>query len=256
MEYSEKQIQDLLAEIHDGTISDRNLPKDLYLAIADYLKNALYEGFGGDISEFEGELLDSLLDLRENIYLFSGAKTFQFIKEAGVLLTDENGVLKPFSVYKVEAQALFGKYNVNWLDAEHKTTIGQAQQAKRWQDIQANKDILPMLKFSTNNHPCPICEPFEGLTAAVDAPIWKIASPLLHFGCFCILESYDSSEVASDQAFMDKLEPEIDKIPDLFRNNPGETGEVFNKSHPYFDVPKEDKKFAKTNFGLPVPDKD
>lgn len=256
MEYSDKQIQDLLSEIHDGTITDRNLPKDLYLAIADYLKKGLYEGFGGDLSDFEGEVLDTLLDLRENIYLFSGAKTFQFVKEAGELLADEHGVLKSFSQYKAEAEELYGKYNINWLEAEHKTTIGQAQMAQRWQDIQKNKDILPMLKFSTNGHPCPICNPFEGLMAPYDAAVWKIATPLLHFGCFCILESYDSSEPASDKEFMNRLQPDLDKIPDLFRNNPGETGEVFNKSHPYFDVPKEDKKFAKTNFGLPVPDKD
>ncbi|QTE37491.1 hypothetical protein J3L18_00035 [Mucilaginibacter gossypii] len=256
MQYSDQQIEDLLKGIHDGTITDRNLPKDLYLAIADYLKTALYEGFGGDLADFEGEVLDTLLDLRENIYLFSGAKTFQFVKEAGELLTDENGKLKPLSQYKAEAQAVYGKYNEDWLAAEHKTTVGQAQQAQRWQDIEANKDILPMLKFSTNGKPCPICNPFDGLTAPVGDKIWKIASPLLHFGCFCILESYDSSEPASDETFLKQLQPNMDKIPDLFRNNPGQTGEVFNKHHPYFDVPKEDKKFAKNNFNLPIPDKD
>jgi len=38
--------------------------------------------------------------------------------------------------------------------------------------------------------------------------------------------------------------------------NPGTSKEVFDKSHPYFDVPKKYKKFAKTNFGMPIPDKD
>jgi hypothetical protein len=32
------------------------------------------------------------------------------------------------------------------------------------------------------------------------------------------------------------------------------TGEAFSKEHPYFDVPDKYKKFAKKNFGLPIPE--
>jgi hypothetical protein len=256
MKYSADQVEQLLKEIHDGKITDRNLPKDLYFAIAEYLKDALYKGFGGNIDDFAGDALNNLLNLRDNIYLFSGAKNFQFIKEATELLVDENGVYRSFSQYKPHAEALYQKYNVNWLEAEHKTTIGQGQMASRWQDIQRNIDVLPILRFSTNGHPCPICDPFEGLTARATNPIWRIASPLMHFGCFCVLESHDDETQESDKGFMDQLAPNLEAIPPLFRNNPGMTGEVFNKSHPYFDVPKKDKKFAQSNFNLPVPEND
>lgn len=43
------------------------------------------------------------------------------------------------------------------------------------------------------------------------------------------------------------------EIP-MFRHNPGKTGEVFPKEHPYFDIPDEYKKLAKKNFNLPIPD--
>lgn len=256
LKYSDKQIQKLLQGIHDGSINDRNLPDDLYYAIAGYLKKGLYDGFGGDLSAFaeKEEFLDNLIELRENIYLFSGAKTFQFIKEAGELLTDEDGQIKPFSEYKVEAQELYGQYNEDWLQAEYNTTIGQAQMANQWQHIEDTKEQLPYLTFSTNGNPCPECEPFEGLTAPVDDPIWDICTPLLHFNCMCILEQHDEDAIPSTKDFIDKLP--TDDIPETFQNNPGKTGEIFTKDHPYFDVDKGDKAFAKRNFDLDIPNED
>lgn len=41
----------------------------------------------------------------------------------------------------------------------------------------------------------------------------------------------------------------------IFKKNPEKTGELFDKSHPYFDIPKEDRKLAERNFNLPIPDK-
>lgn len=48
----------------------------------------------------------------------------------------------------------------------------------------------------------------------------------------------------------EKLKTLVDPI---FKHNAGKTKEIFNKEHPYFDVPDEFKDFAKTNFGLPIP---
>lgn len=254
LKYSDDDIHSLLEKIYNGTYNDRALPKDLYLAIGDYLKRGLYKGFGGSPEDFTGDYLDNLLDLRDNIYLFSGAKTFQFTKAAGELMFDGDGVIRPFSEYKSDAQELWGTYNEDWLESEHITTIGQAQMANQWQGIESAKDVLPMLRFSTNGNPCPECEPFEGLTAPVDDPIWDICTPLLHYRCMCILEQHDDAAIPSSDEFVDNLP--IEDIPEMFQSNPGKTGEVFTKDHPYFDVDKADKGFAKKNFDLEIPDED
>lgn len=254
LKYSDKQIHSVLEKIFNGTVNDRELPKDLYYAIADYLKKGLYEGFGGSPEDFTGDYLDKLLDLRDNIYLFAGAKTFQFTKAAGELIFDSDGVIKSFDTFKAEATDLWGEYNENWLEAEYNTTIGQAQMANQWQGIEDSKDVLPMLTFSTNGNPCDECEPFEGLTAPVDDPIWDICTPLLHFNCMCILEQHDEDATPSTSEFIDNLP--IDEIPELFQSNPGKTGEIFTKDHPYFDVDKADKGFAKNNFDLNIPEED
>ena len=165
---------------------------------------------------------------------------------------DEDGNVRSFSDFKTQAEEVYGKYNEDWLNAEYRTTIGQAQAAQQWQTIEESKDILPYLTFTTAGNPCPECAPFEGLTALVDDPIWDICTPLLHFNCECaLIQSDDTTPWGQDK--IDGLP--IDSIPEMFQNNPGKTGEIFTKDHPYFEeVPEEAETFAKNNFDLPVED--
>lgn len=247
--YTDKQVIRLLKGIHSGNINETDLPKDLYEAIKDYLTSGLIKGFGYSLEDVPKEQEPLLQDLYDNVTFFSAAKTFSFIKEASDLLVDEDGVVKPFSQFKTEAEATYGKYNEDWLEAEYRTTIGQSQAAQQWQTIEASKDILPFLTFTTAGNPCPECEPFEGLTAHVDDPIWDICTPLLHYNCECALLQSDDAEV-TPQDDIDKLP--TDDIPELFRNNPGKTGEIFTKDHPYFEVEEREEAFAKNNFDLPI----
>ena len=246
IKYSDNQIKKLLKDIHTGIISEMNLPEELYLRIGEYMTKALYTGFGSTLENISKENEAILTELRENVWLFSAAKTYQFTKAASDLLTDESGIVKPFSQFYAEGQVVAGDYLDSWAKAEYNTVIGQAQMAEQWQSIEANKDILPMLTFSTAGSPCPECAPFEGLTAPVDDPIWDTCTPLLHFNCMCILIPSDDAE-ASDKEFINNLP--IDTIPDDFQNNPGKTGEIFTKDNPYFeDTPR--RVFAE----LEVPD--
>ncbi|MEB0262918.1 hypothetical protein [Mucilaginibacter sp. 10I4] len=247
IKFNSGKIERLLKQIHSGEITETDLPVDLYDQIGEYFKNALYQGFGsGDF-----EAIELLSELRDNVYLFSAAKTYQFTKACSDLLVNEQGEIKPFSQFYSEGQEVYGQYNETWAQAEYNTVIGQSQMANQWQTIEANKEILPMLTFSTNGVPCPECLPFEGLTAHVDSPIWDVATPLLHFNCQCILiPSDDAAE--STKEFIGDLP--MDNIPDDFKNNPGKTGEIFTKEHPYFSgVPKG---AAANNFGLEIPETD
>ena len=89
IKYSDKLIERLLEGIYNGTINERELPVSLYKAIAENLKQALYEGFGGTLSDFAGKDFELLNELRENVYMFSAAKTFQEVNEIGAMMFDE-----------------------------------------------------------------------------------------------------------------------------------------------------------------------
>lgn len=259
VQYTESQVNELIRGIYAGKITEYDLPEDLYYAIADRLKAGLFQGFGGTLGDFpEGSTdYELLAELRENVYMFSAAKTFQQLKEMTALLTDEDGV-KAYREFKQDFQEVFDRYNEDYLQTEYITAIGQAQAANQWVQIEDKKEVLPYLRYSATGgeQVCDICGELDGLTLPVDDPIWNTVYPTNHFRCMCVVEQIDKYEDVKITPEGEAKELEASataKMQDIFKHNIGKTGEVFSKEHPYFEVPKEDKAFAKRNFDLPIP---
>ena len=246
MNFSNEQIEAVLQGVFDGTYTPENLPQDLYLAIADYLKKGLYDGFGATLETVSGrdELL--LTELRENIYQFSGAKTYQQVVQMRDALVDSNS----YKEFKEVATQVYDLYNKTWMRTEYDTAIGQAQCAVKWSEFENNKDILPNLRYSTIGDACDICGPLDGMVEPIDHPVWQTLAPLNHFNCMCLLE-------ATDEELSPRVTDGIDQLMhDNFKMNPGIDGYIFKKDHPYFDVAKGDRGLAELNFNLPIPESD
>ncbi|MGI9192626.1 MAG: phage minor head protein [Chitinophagaceae bacterium] len=72
--------------------------------------------------------------------------------------------------------------------------------------------------------------------------------------CRCLLiQEFDAVETVGREQIAEQVEKDMQP---LFKHNPYQTKQIFDKSHPYFQVPPEDKEFARTNFGLPIPKTD
>lgn len=257
MKYTEKQIQELLDGIYAGNITVYNLPEDLYIAIAEYLKKGLYKGFGGTLIDFGGKDLKLLKELRENIYIFSGAKTYQQVRE----LTDLVAESQTFSEYKKKAIDVYDTYNKVWAEAEYNTAKGQAQNAILWSEFEKDKKNFPYLKYSAviDKNTSDICRPLNGVIRKVDDPLWSKYSPLNHFNCRCTLEKLDKYDnvVLTQKDKVDEITKELDeKVQNEFKMNSGKDGYIFNEKHPYFSVLKEHRGLARENFGLKIPEKD
>lgn len=257
MNYSEKEIEDLLSDIYAGRYDPSySLPEDLYLAIAKHLQSGVYKGFGGAPKDFnfaepDGRLLN---ELRQNVYMFSGAKTYQQVREMSDMVAES----KSYSDFREKALAVYGKYNDDWLKAEYNTAIGQAAQAGQWVDIESTKELFPLLKYRTagDANVSDICRPLDGVVAKVDDPIWAKYSPLNHFNCRCILEKIDkySSDKPTGSAERNRIQNEMnDIVQPEFKMNSGKDGYIFSPEHPYFNVAPKDRAFAKKNFDLPIP---
>lgn len=247
MQYSEKQIQGLLKGVYSGKYTNRELPEDLYYAIADHLKKGLYDGYGMTLSTATGRDLQLLGELRENIYMFSGAKTYQEVVTMRDLLTDTDS----FRDFEKRALDIYGEYNRTWLATEYDTAIGQGQCAVKWEGFVRDKDVLPNLRYSTaGGDVCEICAPLDGMVAPVDSEIWDKVAPLNHWHCMCLLEATEDDVSERD------ISSVVEKMDDNFIMNPGTDGYIFKEDHPYFEVAKADSGFAADNFGLPIPDKD
>ena len=251
--YDSAKIKELLDGVYSGSITEYNIPEDLYHDIASYLKSGLYQGFGGNLTDFKGKDLELLKDLRENVYAFSGGKAYQQIKEYRSLLLNEAGEIRPQKEFTQLGEKAFETWNEAWGLTERGTAIHAAQMANKWNEIEKNKDLLPVLVYSTIGDACDICAPLDGMTAKVDDPIWNSVMAPNHFNCLCIVLQEEDTELTSESEKNNTFDKVTAEMNDTFKYNPGKDREIFSKDHPYFDVPKKDIPFAKENFGLPIP---
>lgn len=255
MKYSDKQINTLLAAVYDGRITQGNLPEDLYFAIAEYLKESLYKGFGGALVDFTGAPLELLTELRENVYMFSGAKTFQTVRAVESMMNND-GELRPFKEFKEFARKEYDLYNSTWARTEYDTCIASGQQGYRWTQIEKDADILPYVQLTVveDANTTIICAPLDGLIFPINHPALKKYYPPNHFNCRTGALQLDGDAKQSDEAKIKAALAHVDEhMPESFKMNVGLDKVIFSKEHPYFDAPKN---LGKNNFGLPIPEKD
>lgn len=265
IKYTDEQKENLISGIFQGSISTYNLPEELYKATADYLKKGLYKGWGKTMAEIKFGTPDLALvkQLRENIYIFSAAKTHSQVREMTDAIIKDDKVV-PFAEFRKSADEIFQRYNEDWLRAEYNTAVGMARNAEAWQTFESEKEQFPMLKYNAVNdgNICEICEPLDGITLPVDDSFWDEFMPENHFNCRCLVEQYPAEEERTKET---KVASAINETKPLmtetFMMNPGKDKVIFKEQgagqHPYFSV--VDKGFhtqIQRNFGLEIPQTD
>lgn len=248
--YSKQQQELLFKLIYSGNINTGFLPEMLYKTIGKELDEGVLDGFGvpskGGVYNIPDDVL--LRELRENTWIFSGAKTYQEVKELGLLMVKDGEVL-PFSEYKKLAKQKFDLYNQTYLETEHNFAFGQSQNARKWEEMVANSEFMPLARYRTveDANVSEECAALDGVVMPIKSTYWNTRSPKNHFNCRCILEQGDEND------FPVTKNPPNPKIDDLFSYNPGVDRIIFKPEHPYFQVDPKDKEFAKRNFDLPIP---
>lgn len=276
----------LIAAIYSGAIDEWNLPRGLYQKTADKFIEAINNGMdaprpleigmGGGFRMPKQEqpaqsigiaynTPDEILrsELIENVYVFSGAKTFQQVKEL-VSNIAPDGLVQPFNKFKKSAEKIIGKYNDQWLRTEYNTALGSAQSARDWQEFEDDVELFPYLRYDAIIDPntSDICRPLEGITLPVNHPFWNKFSPLNHFNCRCRLikiSQYEEVKKTGKKKLTrvsEKIEPQMQE---LFMFNPGKERLVFKETgkgkHPYFNVAPKYREYAQNNFNLPIPER-
>lgn len=178
--------------------------------------------------------------LAGNVYLFSGAKTWQELNEYNQILKTEEGKLKSWSAFYKEAKQINKTYSIHYLQTEYQHAVNCSQMIKRWNEFYAEKDILPYLIYEAVMDDKTRDEhgKLNGIKRHIDDPFWNIHFAPNGFNCRCdILQSAEAS--------IDELNapiPEVD-IPKPFRNNPAKTKQIYSDEMPYFKhLPEEVKK--------------
>ena len=203
----------------------------------------------GDVADITDK--NFIRALKNNAYVFSGAKTFQQVREMSDFVADNQGRRVPFGEYETKAREIFDTYNRNWLRTEIIQAENSAQMASKWQEIEADKDFLPFLTYDTigdervrEDH-----RPLDGVTRPVNDPFWDTYYPPNGWRCRCEVLQEDEDAKPTKLGAV-----ELPEVPPSMQINVGKQKVLFGPQHPYFIVDDQFKELAENNFNLPVPE--
>ena len=255
--FTKDEVDDLVQGFWDGVYSLNSMPRLVYDQTAKYLFDNYLKGFKYPSVEVAMNTPDwtYLKEIRENIYMFSGAKTYQYTKETEGALKQISEALgrnpDSFKAFKEEATKISNSFNNEYLETEYNTALSIGSSSVEWQRQQALKKELPLLTYMSTGDGLvrPEHAELDGITRKVDDSFWNTYNPPNGWNCRCTTLQHDGDYDITD---VDKSElPELDKE---FKTNFGKEQIVFKPSHPYFDVEAKDKSLALINFGLPLPE--
>lgn len=223
IDLDEKLLDQYLKSIYNGST------KDIDIAVIKQDLKGLLKAFKSgwtdliDINPSNPDY-DIAVKLGENLTRFSLYKNFDDVQRLKTLAKDH----KSFAKFKQEALEVRSNYNINYSNAESYRVARSAEAAKEWQEIDRNKDIYPNLRYiailderTRNDHVS-----LDGLVYPVDHPFWDSHYPPNDWGCRCTVEQTDDATNESSNPL---------EIPGDFANNPGKSGDIFEK-HPYFNA--------------------
>lgn len=208
---------------------------DLLAATTKTLLEGVYEGYGQNFTSVDWFTPDSemLTRITQNVFSFSAAKNYQQLRTMTEAMIDHEGKIRSFVDFKEQVGVINEKFNRNWLQTEYDTCIATATQSARWQEFQAQKHIMPYLRYQTAGDDSVRDEHrlLDGVIKHIDDPFWRTYYPPNGWNCRCEAVQVTDDNVSETP---DKAIRGVHIAP-MFRTNSGQTGLIFPKGHPYFD---------------------
>lgn len=230
----ESDFETLLKHIFNGVeVSEQQLTKQASLyfeVLAESLTNE--QGFGSVENAIQKDMVASL---RDNIAVFSAAKTIDEQKVLATLLYNvDTGNFRSFEDFKNLALQTHSYYKGSWLQAEYNYALRSANSAKQWMGIQETKNIYPLLEWQTAgdelvrySHKL-----LDGIILPVDHQFWATHPTPLAWNCRCVRRQVSLTETDNVQTPQNSI-PYI-QVDLFFQNNAGITKKIFNDHHAYF----------------------
>ncbi|MFT0566274.1 phage minor head protein [Bacteroides faecis] len=219
----------VMKQVYERKVKTGDIDEELFRKTYGELNKKAAEGWGKDDYN-DPELAEDTQRIRDNLFKFSGAKTYQEIKEMNDALYDDKGKKLSYEDFREKVMAIHKDYNENYLRTEFETAETSCRRASEWQEFKENADIMPNLKYVTagdervrESHRI-----LDGVVKPINDPFWLRNYPPNGYRCRCYAEQTDEPETPATP---------IVTIPDAFANNVGQSGEIFTVAHPYFSMP-------------------
>jgi SPP1 gp7 family putative phage head morphogenesis protein len=198
-------------------------------------EKAMHEGFSSINYQPDPVFTQKLTD---DIWVFSGCKTYRQLKEVTALLVDENGKKKPFADFKADVQSIYKSYNENYLKAEYKNAVSTSRMAASWKKWEKDADAYNLqYRTAGDSEVRESHKLLNRITLPMDDPFWNYYVTPLDWGCRCriirvLKERYEVSN--SKEAAI--LANDATRGQEMFKFNPGKQAVVFPPAHPYYQL--------------------
>ncbi len=225
-----KIAEALAKQVYDAKALPANrINKKMVEAFATKYVAAINEGFKViDYNTADSQMLERLT---KDVYQFSAAKNYHQLKALAQAMLNDDGKLRTFSEFKLEAFKINGEHINQWLKTEYDTAVASAQMAGKWEQIQADKDLFPLLQFDAvqDDRTTDLCGGFADIIKPADDSFWSLYYPPNHFNCRSTVRQLTDGEITPDNKWSVP-----DNIPTMFKTNLAEKGLVFPPGHPYW----------------------
>jgi len=200
--------------------------------------------------------------LTQSVWVFSGAKTFHQLQNMAALLTDKEGNLKPFYKFRDEALVLHPKYNETYLKAEYNHAVSSSQMAGKWKQYEQDGDRYNLqYRTAGDERVRKTHSDLNNTTLPINDAFWNEYYPPNGWNCRCSAiqvkkgkyketnskEAIENGKIATTQINKNGV-----NTLEMFRTNTAKEAVVFPKTHPYYNIRKNDftdvKQFSKHLF--------
>lgn len=203
------------------------------------LTEETYNALNGAISYSIQEETPSELTaaLRNNAFIFSGFKTYHQMREAGRLLTREDGSVRSFGEFESEVKRIDEKYNTQYLYAEYNHAVHTSQMAAKWRDWSKDGDEYNLqYRTAGDERVREAHAALDGVTLPPSDKFWDRYLPPNGWNCRCqvvqvLRDDYALSD--SDRATEWGDSCTDDPKARMFRYNAGKEMKLFPPKHPY-----------------------
>ena len=260
----DNQIADLL---YNNKLDEADLQRVLKgKAIADELRNGLFEGWGDRRLKVDWTTPDhrTLSMMEMNLFKFSHTKCRAEILMLNQLLIDKDKLqIKNFADFKEQASKINKTFNETYLQTEHQFTVATAQNSARYMEFIQEQNDIETWEYQTvgDNQVRPEHEALDGRVFRLDDVEARKVWPPNGYRCRCEAlqfvgkpgENLMNGKEAINVIFPDK------KSKDLFAVNRADIGQVFITNQMYLNSldGTNDRLFNKaiteykySNFGL------
>jgi hypothetical protein len=227
------QFEAMVKKLFDGKIKKDDLYEDFIAQLAGIYEQAITQGYEIN-TDYKEEDKVMLAALKENTFVFSGAKTYEQLKQLNELLKDENGKLREWEDFKKQAAQVHNTYNKTYMKTEYKYAVSSSQMASKYVLAIAEEDEFPLCQFDAvqDNRTRPEHAALDGIILPV-REFFKLYHFPLDWGCRCTFRRLRRGEITQNP-------PAIEYKP-FFNNNVGETGVMFSEEHPFIKEIPENK---------------